>query len=150
MKITLLKELLKMIELKSNDEKNELMYWNQLNDIDLYNISINYKDKIECSNEIVKTLVENYSVEEISNLLNFVIDNRKILEKKIKSNNKCNLSVDEIQDISSHIVGMGYETYVHSLNNLDMVEKVKKQVNHCFEYDFDEAIYQKQYKMDVI
>lgn len=148
MKITLLKELLKMVELKLNNENNDLMYWNQLNDIDLCNI--NNKGKNELSNNIVKKLVKNYSIEELTNLLNFIINNRKILESKIKSNNKYNLSVDEIQDVSSYIVGMGYETYTHSLNNLDIIEEVKKQVNHCFEYDFDEAIYQKQYKMDVI
>lgn len=160
MKITHSMQDMKMNELLSNNIVNvpfvsninvtENYYWNIIEDIKWYYLSRDYG--YEANDKVAEYLIERkYSVEEIANLHNFIVNQREIIKNFIHAflrgcpkheKEMYKLGDDGTWDLSSHIVGMGKQMMDLVLGNPELIFTLQKIKVENFEYGFDKAIYE--------
>ena len=126
--------------------------WEKVNELGWY-----WKSKNETANDdLANELLARYNdVNDIAELHNFVVDNRTYLQGVITGYYKAspqevrdqlNLSDDGLWDLCSHIVGLGDVMYHYVIDHLDIVLELQKDYRENFEYGFDKAIFELQYR----
>ena len=137
------------IEIGDNNIENEKKYWDSIQDIKWYFLSRNYG--IDASKKVTEFLIKNFTLDEVFDFKNFVVDKRKYLENRISSylriltkdqRKEYKLSDDGTWDLCSHIVGMGETVYYYVLHHIDSIFLFQKDIQENFEYGFDGAIYE--------
>lgn len=132
---------------------NEFEYWNMINKIGWYCLTQDvcngklqpYEAIKECANILVNEF--NLDEIEIGYFKNFVVEKRLELSKRltswIKEKNLNIMDLDDMWDLSSHIVGMGETMYYFIWDNPRIMYSAKKGLigDENFEFIFDEAIY---------
>lgn len=149
--ITALKHILKMEEFALNNNYN-FDYWGMINDINWYNLS-KYDNSNSANDEVARFLVDNYTLDEIVSLQNFVVEKREKLKNFIlgylkaspkEFRNKVNLSDDRLWDFCSHMVGLGEVMYNYVLDHPTIIVELQKDFLENFEYGFTAAVFEKQ------
>lgn len=134
---------------KLTNNKNEINYWNIINDIGWYEL-VNSENALQ--NENVKEyLIGFMDVNFVSDFKNFVVDRRKEIQENYlkfsqENNNETSIFIsdDSLWDVTSSIIGMGKSSYELALKTPKFIEFIYQTKNYKenFEYGFDSAIYE--------
>lgn len=149
---------MKMNKLSSNNQNDiqyyENMHWEVIDKIKWYYLARDYGN--EANDKLAEFLIENnFSIEEIVELHNFVVKQREIVKNFISGflrgcpsylRERYKLSDDGTWDLASHIVGMGKQMMDVVLGNPDIIFVLQKIKVENFEYGFDKAMYEIQNK----
>lgn len=139
-------------DLNENNAYAPKSMWDKVNELGWY-----WKAKNESANDdLADELLARYNdVNDIVELQNFVVNCRTYIQGLITGyykaspkdiREKLNMSDDGLWDLCSHIVGLGDVMYYYTIDHLDIVLELQKDVRENFEYGFDKAIYELQYK----
>lgn len=131
---------------------DESLMWSMVEDIDWYTKS-KHHNRDTANDEVSEFLQENYSLDEVIKLENFVVGKREKLKgfingyltaspSEIKKNFK--LSDDGFWDLCSHIVGLGRVMYSYVIEHPYMIFELQKDFVENFEYGFTAAVYEMQ------
>ena len=142
-----------MEELLSNNVTNK---WEMIRNLNWDSKSRNHDD-FNANDAIAESLIDNYSVDEIASLKNFVVRKRIELQGFIYGyckgnddfNRKLKLGDDGIWDLSAHIVGLGEGMYESVYKHPNILLELQKEYVENFEYGFDKAIYLINYAKEI-
>lgn len=134
----------------NNSNGREDLLWGMIEDINWYTKS-KHHNRDTANDEVKEFLVENYTIDEIIELENFVVERREKLKgfvigfiaatpTELKSNFK--LDDDGIWDLCSHIIGMGRVMYSYVIDHPYMIFELQKDFVENFEYGFTAAVYE--------
>ena len=135
--------------LDNPNNRTDDYYWNQINNLKWFYIANDYKN--DANDVLANFLVENYTIEDIVELQNFVVKQREIVKNYILSfirscpsyeKAKYKLSDDDTWDLASHIVGMGKVTMDLVFRKPELIYILQDIKVENFEYGFDGAIYE--------
>lgn len=158
---------MKMNELLLNDEcfgnelpnniYNDEWYWKVIENIKWFYLARDHGK--EANDKVAEFLLENqFSINEIINIHNFVVRQREIVKNFIHgylrgcpsyTKEKYKLGDDSTWDLASHIVGMGKQMVDLVLGNPELIFCLQNIKQENFEYGFDKAIYEIQNKEEI-
>lgn len=122
-------------------------YWGDIEKLNWYENTKHYG--YDANTRISEYLMDNFTIEHIIKLKNFVVEQRQALQNMLRGYFKASptsvrkefiLGDDAFWDFASHIVGMGRTMFMYVYDHPEVVLLMQKDYQENFEYGFDYAI----------